>query len=370
MDENEGLLNESEKQERKLRAAQSARRRRRRVKALVGWLVVIFIVSLVLVWFLKLKKDSEAKIEALQNSSAAVEYTVTRSSYVKSIDISGNVEAYDKQEANFRASGSVTSVRVKVGDNVLKGQILATIDDSAQRANLYEIENKLQEAEISGAVKEVELLKLKKASYEQQLENTTLKANFDGIVSDVDVSENNYAEAGDTVVTILDLSRLKTTIEIDEIDMQYIELGQKALLSFDALPGTGVEAVVSYIPMEGRYTTSGIAVVDVEMTIDNPPSGLRTGFTFTGSIDLEQDVEMLLVPSASVSTERGGKSFVSVRKEDGSTEKRSVSVSYLGEGYSEVLSGLSEGEKVVYTPSSNSIFGMMGAQMGGRGGRF
>lgn len=356
-------MSESERQERKLRQAQAARKRRKRIKSLVGWLVVIFIVALVLFWFLKMKKESEAQIAALQNANSNIEYTATKSRYVKSIDISGNVVAYDKQEANFRSSGAVTGVFVKVGDTVTKGQVLATIDDSSQQSNLQDIENQIAEARISGSVRQLELLELKKKNAEEQLSYTTLTANFDGIVSKVSVAENDYVAAGTTVITVIDVSRLKTTVEIDEIDMQYIEEGQTATLSFDSLPGQSVEAYVSYIPMEGRYTTQGIGVVDVEMIIENPPSGLRTGYTFTGSIDMEQDVEMLLIPSSSVSTERGGKTFVTVKKADGSTEKRTVTVSYLGEGYSQVLSGLSEGETVTYQSSSEgSGFGIM---MGG-----
>lgn len=349
----EVVMSESERQEKKLRDAQAARKRKKRVKSLVGWLVVILIVALVLFWFLKMKKDSDAKIAALQNSSSSIEYTVTRSKYVKSIDISGNVVAYDKQEANFRSSGAVTGVFVKVGDSVTKGQVLATIDDSSQQSNLQDIENQIAEAKISGSTRQLELLELKKRNAEEQLSYTTLTANFDGIVSKVSIAENDYVSAGTTVITVIDISRLKTTVEIDEVDMQYIENNLTATLSFDSLPGQSVAAYVSYIPMEGRYTSSGIGVVDVELTVDNPPSGLRTGYTFTGSIDMEQDVEMLLVPSSSVSTERGGKTYVTVRKADGSTEKRNVTVSYLGEGFSQVLSGLKEGETVTYRSSSS-----------------
>ncbi len=364
MDKKEKVLSESERQEKKLRAAQAARKRKKRIKTLVGWLVVIFIVSLVLFWFLKMKKDSEAQIAALQNANTSIEYTVIKSKYVKSIDISGNVEAYDKQEANFRSAGAVTGVFVKVGDKVTKGQVLATIDDTDQQYNLKQIEDQIAEAKITGSVKDLESLELKKKNAQEQLSYTSITANFDGIVSKVSISENDYVSAGSAVITIIDVSKLKTTVEIDEIDMQYIEENQTATLSFDSLPGQSVEAYVSYIPMEGRYTSQGIGVVDVEMTIANPPTGLRTGFTFTGSIDLEQDVEMLLIPSSSVSTERGGKTYVSVKNADGSTDRRNVTVSYLGEGYSQVLSGLSEGEVVVYQSSSNSG-GYGGVMLGG-----
>ncbi len=359
MDKKEEILTESERQEKKLREAQKARKRRKRVKTFLGWIIVIFIVALVLVWFLKMKKDSEAQIAALQNASNEIEYTVTRTNYVKSIDVSGNVVAYDKQEANFRSAGAVTGVFVKVGDKVEKGQILATIDSTEQQYNLKQIENQIAEAKITGSLQTLESLELKKSNAEEQLSYTTLTANFDGIVSKVSISENDYVTAGTAVITVIDVSKLKTTVEIDEIDMQYIEENQTATLSFDSLPGESVVAYVSYIPMEGRYTTQGIGVVDVEMTIENPPSGLRTGFTFTGSIDLEQDVNILLIPSSSVSSERGGRTFVTVKKADGQSERRSVTVSYLGEGYSEVLSGLSEGEVIVYSQSSGGGMGFM-----------
>ena len=81
MDDNKKneMLTESEIQEKKLRAAKAARKRRKRIKSLIGWLVVILIVSLVLVWFLKMKKDSEAQIEALKNMNNSVEAVVEKS---------------------------------------------------------------------------------------------------------------------------------------------------------------------------------------------------------------------------------------------------------------------------------------------------
>ncbi len=350
----EVVLSESERQEQKLRQAQAARKRRKRIKSLIGWLIVIFIVAIVLFWFLKMKKDSDAQIAALQNANNTVEYTVIRTNYVKSIDVSGNVVAYEKQEANFRAAGAVTGVFVKVGDTVTKGQVLATIDDSNQKYELKTIEDQIAEAKITGSLSQLESLELKKTNAEENLSYTTLTANFDGIVSDVSISVNDYVTAGKTVITVIDVSKLKTTVEIDEIDMQYIEEGQTATLSFDSIPGQNVSAYVSYIPMEGRYTTQGMGVVDVEMTIDNPPSGLRTGFTFSGSIDLEQDVELLLIPSTAVTTARGGVTSVKVKKADGSTESKVVTVTYLGEGYSQVLSGLSEGDVIVYQAKNTS----------------
>ena len=341
-------------------------REKKRIKSIIGWLVVILIVSLVLIWFLKMKKDSEAQIEALKNRNTQVEAVVEKSVYNREIDISGYVVPYDTLEAKFRSTGAVTGVYVSEGDYVKEGQILATIDDTQQKMNLQDIENQIAEARLTGSVKTLEILEMRKKNYENALDYTTLKANFDGVVSKVDVVVNDYFDAGSSAVTIIDKSRLKTTIEIDEIDMQYVSLGQKAVLHFDSVPGVDVEAYVSYIPMTGRYTTQGIGVVDVELTIDNPPESLIPGFTFSGTLSYDGDVEMLLVPSSAVKTGRGGQTTVTVKNADDTTSERKVTVQYLGEGMSQVLSGLKEGEVVVYEPSSSNAFSMMIGGMMGR----
>ena len=154
-------------------------------------------------------------------------------------------------------------------------------------------------------------------------------------------------------MTIVDRSRLKATVEIDEIDMQYVRLGQTAELVFESRPDIVVEAVVSYIPMLGRYTDQGIGVADVELLIEDPPEGIMPGFTFEGTIAAEEDVEMLLIPQSAITRGRGGAESVSVRRSDGSAETVSVRTEYLGEGLSEVLSGnLKEGDVLLYSSVS------------------
>ena len=159
---NEEALSESEIQEKKLRAAKAARKRKKRIKSIIGWLVVILIVSLVLIWFLKMKKDSEAQIEALKNRNTQVEAVVEKSVYNREIDISGYVVPYDTLEAKFRSTGAVTGVYVSEGDYVKEGQILATIDDTQQRMNLQDIENQIAEARLTGSVKTLEILEMRK----------------------------------------------------------------------------------------------------------------------------------------------------------------------------------------------------------------
>ena len=328
------------------------KRRKKRNKRIV--LVVFLIVVLsAAAFFLLYPREAAAVAETSQHEAVVVSNT-----YTQVIDLSGYVEPYDSQTMRFRSTGAVTGVYVQEGDHVTEGQLLASIDNTSQRAALQEIRNQIEEAELNGSKRELELLKLREASAEANLEYADIVAPFDGEIASVDVSEGDYFEGGDEVITVVDRSRLKATVEIDEIDMQYVRLGQKATLVFESRPDITVEAYVSYIPMLGRYTDQGIGVADVEFLIEDPPSGIMPGFTFEGTLEAEEDVSMLLIPQNAITRGRGGAESVNVKREDGSIETVSVRTEYLGEGLSELLSGdLEEGDILVY--ETRSQLGMM-----------
>ena len=318
--------------------------RRRRILA-----VAAVAVAAVLALSFLLQRDDDPKPQ----DGTLREAVVISNTYTQIIDISGYVEPYDTQETKFRSTGAVTGVFVEEGDAVEEGQLLASIDNTQQLASLQDIRDQIEEAELSGSVRDLELLRLRETNAENALDYTNIYAAFDGEVASVDVSVGDYFEAGDSVVTIVDRSRLKATVEIDEIDMQYVRLGQTAELVFESRPDIVVEAVVSYIPMLGRYTDQGIGVADVELLIEDPPEGIMPGFTFEGTIAAEEDVEMLLIPQSAITRGRGGAESVSVRRSDGSAETVSVRTEYLGEGLSEVLSGnLKEGDVLLYSSVS------------------
>lgn len=352
-------MTDSEKQEKRLRDAAKARKRKKRIKTLVTWLIIIAVVGGLIFYFNVVKKKQAEAIAMMQSQSRQIETTVKESVYTQVIDLSGYVEAYDTQEAKFRSTGAVTGVFVEEGEKVQKNQLLATIDNTSQTYALQQIENSIAEAELTGSVKNLELLQLQKKNAENNLSYTELVANFDGVVAAVNVKENDYFEAGSSVITIIDRSKLKATVEIDEIDMQYVYIGQKAKLTFDSLPGQEVEATVTYIPMLGRYTNQGIGVVDVELTIENPPESLLPGYTFEGTIEVDGDISMLLIPASSVTNGRGGVTTVKVKNSDGSTTDRTVKVKYLGEGMCQVISGLEKDEVIVYEQSSANMMNMM-----------
>ena len=323
------------------------RRRRRRRAILIAAIAVVAVSAGIVLLLSAPEKDVPEAAVSMREAK------VVSNTYTQIIDLSGYVEPYDTQETKFRSTGAVTGVFVEEGDKVKKGDLLASIDNTQQLASLQDIRDQIEEAELSGSERELALLRLRETSAENSLDYTNLYAAFDGEVASVDVSEEDYFEAGDSVITIVDRSRLKATVEIDEIDMQYVKLGQEVNLVFESRPDIVVTGVVSYIPMLGRYTTQGIGVADVEILIEDPPEGIMPGFTFEGTLEAEEEVSMLLIPQNAITRGRGGSQTVNVKRDDGSIETVSVRTEYLGEGLSELLAGnLKEGDVLVYETRS------------------
>jgi multidrug efflux pump subunit AcrA (membrane-fusion protein) len=330
----------------------------RRIKRTVVWVIVLVLVCGGYFSYSFYKENGHlpwTEAKAPVTEVREVEAQVYESTYRATIDLSGYVEPNQIQTVILRYTGTVTEVSVKEGDAVKQGDSLVAIDNTNAKYTVAKLESEIEQARLDGNQRDLELLELQLKSAMNNLDYTQAYASFDGVVADVDVSVGDYFEAGDTAMTVIDRSRLKATVEIDEIDMQYVTLGQKASLVFDALPGQVVEAVVTYIPMLGRYTSQGIGVMDVELTIDDPPEGIAPGYTFDGTMEADGEVKLTLLPQSAVITSRGA-STVTKKLEDGTTEVVPVTVKYLGEGISQLLSGdLEAGDTVIIRKTDTSV---------------
>ena len=345
--------------------------RNKKIITLVVWLIVLSSITFTVViyqrsgqwWWAANKATATAAVQA-------IEVTVDELTITQTIDLSGVVEPFDIQKVVFRSTGPVTGVFVKEGDSVQKGDLLATIDDTSQQYEIANIQNMIKSAKLEGSVSQVELYEMQLKLRQNLLDYTKSYANFDGVVATLSLAEGDYAEAGAVVMVIVDTSRLKATVEIDEIDMQSVTKEMKATLDFDSIPNEDVEAVVHYIPLLGRTTTQGIGVMDVELIIEAPPQGVSPGFTFAGTLNASEEKVALVIPSIAITTDSNGVSTVRKKGADGTPSKIVVKVKYVGEGMSEVLSGgLKKGDIILLASTSTSSTPSMGFGMPGQGRR-
>ena len=144
------------------------------------------------------------------------------------------------------------------------------------------------------------------------------------------------------------LDEFVVTAEFAEGDVVGIAVGQKVSLEFDALPDESRVGEVTQVAPFGVVDPSGSSLTTYEVTISlpDPPAGLRAGMTAQASITTEERLGVVAAPVTALVPTDGG-FIVRVQGEDGVITNVAVEVGIRGGYYVEIVSGLSEGDRVV-----------------------
>ncbi|MGA0848062.1 MAG: efflux RND transporter periplasmic adaptor subunit [Pontimonas sp.] len=149
-------------------------------------------------------------------------------------------------------------------------------------------------------------------------------------------------------IILAGLEEFVVRADFAEGDVVGIAPGQKVSLEFDALPDDSREGEVTEVAPFGVVDPSGASLTTYEVTISvpNAPAGLRAGMTAQASITTEERLGVVAAPvTALVPTEDGF--VVRVQAEDGTISNVPVEVGIRGGYWVEIVSGLSEGDRVV-----------------------
>jgi len=187
--------------------------------------------------------------------------------------------------------------------------------------------------------------------YKEELMKTEILAPFDGTVVDIGVKENDQLSSFDysskTAVHLVDTSTVEMDGVVDEIDIYKVKVGQKAIVIVDALPNVELKGKVTFISPFGTRETG---VVEFPITISLEPTEieLKGGLTATADVIVEEHKNIIMVPNRAIKGSPGDYWVeVVIDEKKITTEKRPVILGTQNDQFSEVISGLSEGEKVI-----------------------
>lgn len=156
---------------------------------------------------------------------------------------------------------------------------------------------------------------------------------------------------------------------VDETDIAQVEVGQQVDITLDAYPDELFEGVVVKIDPQ-TVVEQNVTTIPVTVEIENPDARLKPGMNATCNFIVDRKDNVLVVPTEAVKDE-DGRFTVTVIKNGKQTERR-VEVGLEGDQYTEILSGLKEGEEVVTSviePTvTNRQAGMPRAGFGPMGG--
>lgn len=249
--------------------------------------------------------------------------------------------------------GTVTSVLVDEGDWVSANTKLCVIGGDS-------VESSLAAATLS-----IEAAQLSLDSINDMLENYEITAPISGTVIDKElkVGDNVEATSYTTMAVIYDMSYLTFTLNIDELDVNKLAVGQTVRITSDAIADQEFTGIVDKVSINGT-TMSGVTTYPVTVLVDDSGS-LLPGMNVSADILISQTENVLTIPVDAVS--RGN--TVQVLPADGYDKDGNVDASKLqtvsvelGESdadYIQVLSGLNEGDIVVVATTASSIMDAM-----------
>ena len=212
------------------------------------------------------------------------------------------------------------------------------------------------------------------ATAKERLELVTIVAPFAGTVSAVYVDEGrslNAANANTAILEIVDTTVAEVDARLDEIDVLSVQVGAQAIVTLDGLPGAGLPGVVREISQTGE-NQQGVVTYPIQISVRTPPRlALREGLTATANIVLQQELDVLLIPTTSIAgTFAEPTVLVSVGDE---VMERAVTLGASDGFWIVVTDGVNEGESLVSTGGGGSgpTFGGFGGIGGlGRGAGF
>ncbi len=200
---------------------------------------------------------------------------------------------------------------------------------------------------------EVEAMKSKIAAAQATLRMAWIEAPFAGTITEVNAHTGDQVAANKAAFRMDDLAKLYVDLEVSEVDIDQIEIGQAVNVTFDALSDKQYTGKVSDVAMISAQTSSAVNfTVTVELT--DPDQDVRPGMTSEVEIVTAQRDQVLLIPNQAVRVV-DGKQVVYLQLPDGSAKAVEVDLGVSSDTASELLGGdLKAGDVVVLNPTDST----------------
>lgn len=200
-------------------------------------------------------KSSKASKAGMQQLTA----TVQTGDISKYIEASGPIGSASRKEIASKVTSTIDTINFKEGDEVKKGDVMFTLDDTDAMLSIEEMNNNIATTQIA---------------LNDTMENVAslnVKAPFSGEVTAISLEEGDEANAGGTILTITDTSKLKLTVPFSGNGVKSINAGHSATVYFPDLMSS-LKGTITYISSKPYTASNGNLLYTVEIAINNPGS--------------------------------------------------------------------------------------------------
>ena len=331
-------------------------------------LAVLAVVILIGARLVSNKKTIDEKNKPVTISNAAIPVTVVEvreDTVSQSLLKTGNLIPFRETSLMATSQGQVLKVNFDLGSNVSQGSTLIQIDNKlnqlalqATQLNIDKLQkdvtryntlyagNATTELQLNQTKFDYENAVNKAEQIRKQIQDATVKSAISGRIVKKEIEVGEFVNAGTVLATILDVSRLKVQVMVNEKDVYQLHEGQKVKVTADVLSGKMYSGQISYIAPRGNEEHS----YPVEITVAN--SGQLKAGTFV-NVDFSQKSKekSLQIPRISL-VESIKNPYVYVVNQNIAQQRKLTIGRELGDNI-EVLGGLQPGDQVVTTGQLN-----------------
>jgi len=318
-----------------------------------SWVAFVAVAILLLV-AMGCNRAQEATQEEAQ--STTYEYTVKKGPLIETVDVSGQVVTDESYDVKSLVSGIVKKVYVEEGAKVKTGDVLVELEDDDYQLNYLKALQNYELAKAEGSELLIKQRELELEITRRNLERTKIRSPIDGVVISVGVREGEPIGSGKVVAQIVNADSVHVEGAVDEVDYGKLEIGQRAVVTFENLSNMRTIGTVSYISPVAQ-TSGGLTVFPIKVDIQKRPGmeKIVPGLSCDVSVMIVNKTDVITVPVNAISRNPEGGYVIKVRSGE-KIEERPVEVGYVGDFVAEITSGLEEGEIVIIDRNAASPF--------------
>lgn len=308
--------------------------------------------------------------------------TVNRSDIKETVSSSGVMTGKDTANLRFLSAGRLAYVNVKVGDRVMKDQLVAGLDTQALNIALQQAQNNLTAAQaaVQKTIDDIHLYQygnggqgnIGTPNETQTQRNTRIAAEtsrdsaldavkaarrafadaalyspIEGVVTQITPVVGQNVTGADIILQISDNSEIYIDAEVDEGDIGKVAVGQKADVELNSYPDKTFTGTITQILPSTKETTTGATVVITKIKLDDQSINFIANVNGQADIIVKEAKNVITVPTESLVEDntavwvKNGEEYQKVPVKTGISSDIDI----------EITEGLSEGQEVVTTPS-------------------
>jgi macrolide-specific efflux system membrane fusion protein len=348
---------------------------------------------------------SDSPAAATTTTTTSTVSTVSTGTVKQSVSATGTLAPAKDESLNFSVSGTVTSVKVKVGQKVTKGQTLATVESASLAASVAQAKstvasdkarvsddenNSASDTQLAADKAALAAANNQLASAQDQLASATMTSPINGAVAAVSLtvgesvsgsssSSSSGASTGgastsglgaatstsstsSAQIEVISTNSWIANVTVDATSVGLIKTGDQAQLTITGASDT-IYATIDSIGLVSS-STSGTASYPVVLDITGSPAGLHDGASVTATLIYKQVANVVVVSTLALHRTSAGGQYVN-KLVNGKTVQTTVRVGLSSGGQTQITSGLAAGDKILVPQIRRTTGGRTGTGTNG-----